>query len=44
MKAKCPKCGVKTENPKPPKFSPKDKYAEYRRKAKSDMLKKKGLI
>jgi len=44
LKNKCLKCGVKTINPKPPKFSPQDKYAEYRRKAKADMLKKKGLI
>jgi len=27
-------CGQKTLNPKPPKYSPEDKYADYRRKAK----------
>ncbi|MBU0536569.1 MAG: RNA-protein complex protein Nop10 [Nanoarchaeota archaeon] len=27
-------CGEKTVNPKPPKYSPEDKYGEYRRKAK----------
>ena len=44
IKDKCNKCGVKTIAPKPPKYSPQDKYAEYRRKAKSDMLKQKGLL
>ena len=27
-------CGGKVVNPKPVKYSPEDKYAEYRRKAK----------
>lgn len=27
-------CGQKTTNPKPPKYSPEDKYGDYRRKAK----------
>jgi len=27
-------CGEKTINPKPPKYSPEDKYGGYRRKAK----------
>ncbi|PIN86166.1 ribosome biogenesis protein [Candidatus Woesearchaeota archaeon CG10_big_fil_rev_8_21_14_0_10_44_13] len=27
-------CGQKTVNPKPPKYSPEDKYGGYRRKAK----------
>jgi len=27
-------CGKKTLNPKPPKYSPEDKYGMYRRKAK----------
>ena len=31
---RCKGCGVKTVNPKPPKFSPEDKYGEYRRKQK----------
>lgn len=34
MDQKCPKCGKTTIFPKPPKYSPEDKYAEYRRKAK----------
>lgn len=27
---KCPKCGGKVKTPHPPKFSPHDKYQEYR--------------
>ena len=30
----CPKCAGKTLTAHPPKFSPEDKYAEYRRKAR----------
>jgi len=41
---KCPKCGIETTLSIPPKYSPDDKYASYRRKVKSDMLKKEGLI
>lgn len=33
MKEHCD-CGEKTVSCKPPKYSPEDKYAEYRRKAK----------
>ena len=35
LEQKCPKCGSKTENPKPAKYSPQDKYGEYRRLAKT---------
>ncbi|MEM4695735.1 MAG: RNA-protein complex protein Nop10 [Desulfurococcaceae archaeon] len=31
---KCPYCGAETEIPHPPRFSPEDKYVEYRIKAK----------
>jgi len=31
----CPKCNSKTENPKPIKYSPEDKYGKYRRLAKT---------
>lgn len=34
MKENCDSCNIKTMNPKPPKFSPEDKYADYRRRAK----------
>ncbi|MFP4050318.1 MAG: RNA-protein complex protein Nop10 [Thermoplasmata archaeon] len=30
----CKECDEKTINPKPPKFSPEDRYGEYRRKQK----------
>lgn len=38
------KCGGKAISIMPPKYSPEDKYAGYRRKAKSELLKKRGLI
>ncbi len=31
---RCEDCGVKTINPKPPKYSPEDRYSEYRKKQK----------
>lgn len=37
-------CGKKTLTKKPPKYSPDDKYARYRREAKEQGLKEKGLI
>ena len=36
MKDECPKCGGEIENPKPAKYDPKDKYGDYRRKAKEE--------
>ncbi len=30
----CSKCGADVRNPAPPKYSPQDKYGDYRRKAK----------
>ncbi|MFW9799458.1 MAG: RNA-protein complex protein Nop10 [Candidatus Thorarchaeota archaeon] len=30
----CPKCGESVVTPHPPKYSPQDRYGEYRRKAK----------
>lgn len=35
MKEAC--CGSATLIPRPPKYSPEDKYGEYRRKAKEGM-------
>jgi H/ACA ribonucleoprotein complex subunit 3 len=37
-------CGKKTVTTKPAKYSPDDKYARYRRKAKEEEFKAKGLI
>ena len=31
-------------SPKPPKYSPEDKYGEYRRQTKEPEWKKKGLV
>jgi H/ACA ribonucleoprotein complex subunit 3 len=36
-------CGGIAHSPRPPKYSPDDKYAEYRRKTKKEELIKKGL-
>jgi H/ACA ribonucleoprotein complex subunit 3 len=32
FKQNCPKCGKETINPEPPKYSPEDKYGDFRRK------------
>lgn len=32
FKESCAKCNSKTVTPVPPRFSPQDKYGEYRRK------------
>jgi H/ACA ribonucleoprotein complex subunit 3 len=29
----CPKCGERTENPLPARFSPQDRFGKYRRAA-----------
>ncbi|HLC97363.1 MAG TPA: RNA-protein complex protein Nop10 [Candidatus Nanoarchaeia archaeon] len=43
LKEHCPACGSSTMQPKPPKFSPEDKYGGYRRTVKKEELKGKGL-
>ncbi|OIO61516.1 ribosome biogenesis protein [Candidatus Woesearchaeota archaeon CG_4_10_14_0_2_um_filter_33_10] len=43
LKEKC-KCGCKAVTPKPAKYTPEDKYGNYRREAKKDNLIKKGLL
>ncbi|NTV24387.1 MAG: RNA-protein complex protein Nop10 [Nanoarchaeota archaeon] len=37
-------CGGKTLENKPPKYSPEDKFGEYRRQAKEEERKKQDLI
>ena len=37
-------CGEKTIQPKPPKYSPEDRYSDYRRKVKEEKLIQEGLI
>jgi H/ACA ribonucleoprotein complex subunit 3 len=34
LQDQCPACGDATKDPRPPKFSPEDKYGAYRRKLK----------
>ncbi|HHN81432.1 MAG TPA: RNA-protein complex protein Nop10 [Methanomicrobia archaeon] len=36
----CPRCGAKTQFARPPKYSPKDKYARYRRMWKKECSEK----
>lgn len=40
----CPKCNKKTILPKPPKYSPEDKYAQYRRQAKEELVAKEDVV
>ncbi len=37
LKEKC-ECGLKRSRPKPPKYSPEDKYGSYRRKFKEELI------
>lgn len=37
-------CGEKTIVPKPPKYSPEDKFGRLRRQAKEEQRKKEGLL
>ena len=39
----CEKCGDSFQSAYPPKFSPYDKYADYRRKMK-ELAKQRGLL
>ena len=36
LQEKCPVCGSRTVQRKPPKYSPEDKYGSYRRQAKEE--------
>ncbi len=38
LKEFCPVCGEKTIEAIPPKFSPEDRYGEYRRKLKREVM------
>ena len=44
IKGKCPKCSSVPVSPIPAKYSPEDPYGRYRREAKKEMLKEKGLL
>jgi len=43
MKETC-SCGSNALSPKPAKYSPEDRYGDYRRKAKKEELAKRGLL
>lgn len=43
MSEKCG-CGSKAVTTKPPKYSPDDRFKEYRRKAKREILEGEGLL
>ncbi|MFT4303659.1 MAG: nucleolar RNA-binding Nop10p family protein [Candidatus Woesearchaeota archaeon] len=44
LERKCKKCSGDTYEPKPAKYSPEDKFGDYRRKAKLNEYKEKGLF
>jgi len=44
LKYDCPYCGEKTVLRIPPKYSPDDKFAKYRRKLKKEILIERGLL
>ena len=44
IRGTCSKCKVETVNPKPAKYSPDDRMGKYRREAKKEELKKRGLL
>ncbi len=44
LKEKCPKCSEKTITVAPPKYSPEDKYGQYRRQIKLPQYKEQGLL
>jgi rRNA maturation protein Nop10 len=44
MKNKCSNCNSLTTEPKPPKYSPEDKYGDYRRETKKPEYKEKGYL
>ena len=44
LKEQCSVCSTSTVIPKPAKFGPEDNYASYRRQAKEEGLKAKGLL
>ena len=44
IKGTCPRCKIKTTNPKPIKYSPDDRLGKYRREAKKKERAERGLI
>ena len=44
MNDKCEVCNVPTVKPKPPKYSPEDKYGKFRRETKEQEYKDKDYL
>ncbi|MCB9362799.1 ribosome biogenesis protein [Candidatus Woesearchaeota archaeon] len=44
MQEKCPVCDAVTEQKRPPKYSPDDKYADIKRGVKKEEYEKRGLL
>ncbi len=44
LKDVCDKCKGKTTQPKPPRYSPEDKYGNFRRQTKEEEYKAKGYL
>ncbi len=44
MKDECAECNENSIRRIPPRYSPDDKNAKYRRKTKKEILKKRGLL
>jgi H/ACA ribonucleoprotein complex subunit 3 len=44
LKDVCTACKQKTSQTKPPKYSPEDKYAKFRRQVKEQEYQEKGLL
>ncbi|MBU2561419.1 MAG: RNA-protein complex protein Nop10 [Nanoarchaeota archaeon] len=44
IRDKCQKCGETPVPQIPAKYSPEDQYGKYRREAKKEQLKEKGLL
>jgi len=38
------RCGSRTEQPRPPKYSPEDRFARFRRQAKEEQRKQEGVL
>lgn len=44
MRETCNKCGLKTQNIIPPRYSPEDKYGKYRREIKQKEREERGML
>jgi len=42
MKPRCPQCSHRAATPTPPKYSPEDRYGEYRRRLRELVQREQG--